>query len=217
MNNKLQNILLTWPKVVIRDVDLLIELPGSNNARYSIIKRALKSGKLLLLKKGLYLIPKPYQKYPPNLFEIAQVLYGPSYISLESALSFHSWIPEGVYTTTSVSTKRSINFDTPLGYFTFKAIPPKLFYLGVERIEYQEHIMLVASPWKALADYIYIRKKTYNKINELTLDLRIEIDSLLTADKSILVQLTKLYPSKRVRQYLNSLLKEVNTYDSLHH
>lgn len=211
MKKSLQNILLTWPKSIIRDIDFYILLPGSANARYSIIKRTLKSGAIIQLKKGYYLIEKPYQKAAPSLYEIAQLLYGPSYISLESALSFHQWIPEATYTITSVTVKRSNEFITPLGKFSYKAIPPKLFYLGVERIESKEGIFLLATPWRALADYLYITKKNLQKFNQLNLDLRIEINSLLTSDRRLLLELAKYYPNAGVRKSLKSLLKEFDT------
>mgnify|MGYP003523184722 CR=1 FL=1 len=56
-------------------------------------------------------------------FEIATVIYGPSYISFESALSYHGWIPEAVRTTTCASVKRAKEFETPIGVFFFLHIP----------------------------------------------------------------------------------------------
>lgn len=211
MKKTLENILLTWPKSTIRDVDFEILLPGTANSRYSIIKRAVKTEKMTRLKKGLYLINKPFQKVTPNLFEMAQLLYGPSYISLASALSYHQWIPEATYRITSVSIKRSTEFKTTLARFSFQAIPKKLFYLGVERIETNGAIFLLASPWKALADYLYMSKKILRTFHDLESDLRIETNSLLTSDRDLLVELTKHYPNAKVRKCLKSIHKEFNS------
>src|SRR3989344_3140001 len=115
INYVLVQLLLKWPKVVIRDQDLAAELPGDDQSRYDLVGRALKDKLLARLKRGVYCILPPYQKYLPNTFEIAQILYGPSYISLESALSHHGLIPEAVYATTSACMKRSQTIETFLG------------------------------------------------------------------------------------------------------
>jgi hypothetical protein len=205
--NDLQNILLTWPKAFINDTDLLILLNCSPNARYSLIKRAMQSGWLIQLKKGFYLIGKPYKASHPNLFEIAPLLYGPSYISLESALSYHQWIPEAVYTTTCATIQRAKRFKTAVGLFSFMRVPTPHFYLGVDRIESTNGIFLLASPWRALADYVYIYKKLWGKRSDMALDLRIESDSLLTSDEALLKELSEKYPSVRVRAQLKILLE----------
>ena len=85
-----------------RDIAQLI-LRGSKDSRYGLIKRALKKSEIIRIRRGLYCLAKKYERRPLNLFSIAQLIYGPSYVSLESALSYHGWVPEGVFMTTSVS------------------------------------------------------------------------------------------------------------------
>jgi hypothetical protein len=63
--------------------------------------------------------------------EIANPLYGPSYISLEYALSYYGLIPERVESITSVTTKRSKKFITPLGSFSYEHIPLKAYPIGI--------------------------------------------------------------------------------------
>src|SRR5262245_14228498 len=87
--------------------DLCSLLPLSDNARYAQIKRALKNGILIRLTKGIYRRAKYLEKEKPHPFEIAHYIFWPSYISLESALSYHGLIPEAVYSTMCVTTKRS--------------------------------------------------------------------------------------------------------------
>src|SRR3989338_8200638 len=79
----------------------------SPDTRYGLVKRAIAKGELIHLRRGLYGFAKKYQRRGTNLFELAQMMYGPSYISFESALSYHGWIPEAVYTVTSAAMKRS--------------------------------------------------------------------------------------------------------------
>lgn len=209
MNKIMRERLHTWPKAFIRDTDFAILLKESAEARYGLIKRALKSGELIRLKRGVYLIGKPYKKMSPNLYEVAQLIYGPSYISVESALSYHQWIPEAVYVTTSVTPKRATLFKTPVGEFSFSTIPVSEFYLGVERIETQDAIFLMATPLKALADYVYIYSKTWKTIQEMAIDLRIEFEKISSINPIDLKVLSNAYPSKRVKLFLNQILKEV--------
>jgi predicted transcriptional regulator of viral defense system len=61
------------------------------------------------------------------LFEIANRIYRPSYISLETALSYYHLIPESVYGISSASTRRTYTFKTPIGEFSYKTIKPQLF------------------------------------------------------------------------------------------
>lgn len=207
---ELRKFLMTWPKKTIRDVDFKNFIDKNSPAsRYGIIKRALKSHYLLKLRRGFYLIEKPFNESIPNLFEIAQTLYGPSHISLESALSYHQWIPEAVYTVTSVTAKRSAKFGTPIGQFNFNHIPAQDLYLGVERIATPAgEIYFMAQPWRAIADCIYVYKKKWHNLRSISLDLRVAWETLLESDNKTLQLLSENYPSARVRKLLNQYLEE---------
>lgn len=214
MSNELDKILLSWKKPYIKDTDLEILLPVTANARYGLVKRALKKGRLTQLKRGLYQIHNPYQQIKPSLFEIAQLIYGPSYISLLSALSYHQWIPEAVYTTTSVTPKRSNYFETPIGDFSFSTCPVSNFYVGVERVERitesnSSSVYLMATPWKALADYYYVYKPDWKSSADIEMDLRIDVETLATEEKGILKAISMHYNSPRVRTFFGDLRKDL--------
>lgn len=213
MKALLERILLTWPKYFIKDRDLAVSLKCTSNARHSLVKRAKQKGMLIHLKKGLYLIGNLYRKTLPNLFEVAQLLHGPSFISLESALSFHQWIPEATYTVTNVCTDRVTQFKTSLGIFSFTPVPSGHFYLGVDRVVSNDNIFLIASPWRALADYMYTYKKLWNTLNDITEDLRVEFENFLQSDRTILQALSENYPHTRVRKQLKAFLQELNEHD----
>jgi hypothetical protein len=214
MKKKLLKILEQWPKPYISSGDLRAILDGSNDALHSLLKRMAGEGLLIRLKRDFYLILNKIQKVKPESFEIAALLYGPSYISLESALSFHGWIPEAVPAINSVSPKRTQKFETFLGLFAYYKIPLIVFSLGVsscsKSLSHQEKIsFLIADPWKALADLIYLRKKSWRNILALADDLRIEIDLLQHSDLSLLAKLVEIYPNKRVQKTLTILMKDL--------
>lgn len=89
------------------------------------------------------------------LYWAANRIYTPSYISLESAFSYYGLIPEAVYTTTSVSTLKTISFDTRLGAFTYRQLKPALFF-GYQIEQWQDFPIKMASPEKVILDYLYL-------------------------------------------------------------
>ena len=209
MKNDLENILGNWPRTFIKDSDLAMLFVGTDDARYSLVKQALKLGALVRLRKGLYLIGSKTKNSLPDEFELALLIYGQSFVSLESALSHYGWIPESVYTTTCVSTKQAREFETPFGLFSYKYVPAENFYVCVKRITKNNESILVATPWRAIADLIYVRRKSWERILDLEEDLRIERETFLESDLQQLEQLSENYSNRRVREYLEKYLKEI--------
>jgi len=210
MGKNIRVLIEEWPKCFIQDADLLMLLRDkTNDARYSVVKRAFKEGLLIRIRRGLYLIVGKAEPLFVEEFELAFLIYGPSFVSLESALSYHGWIPEGVYTTTCVSTKRAKEFKTPIGIFSYKRVPVEKFYTGVDRIKTKKEAFFVATPWRALADFIYTRRKSWKNLSELEADLRIDRQTLINSDKKMLKILAESYPSCRVRENLKRFLKEI--------
>lgn len=89
------------------------------------------------------------------LMRMANVIYSHSYISLETALSYYGLIPESVYQITSCSTRKTKIFNTTLACFSFRSISPKYFF-GYT-VEKSGNNILIASPEKAVLDYLYFR------------------------------------------------------------
>ena len=83
------------------------------------ITQLLKSGVLVRVKKGLYIFGHAYAKQPYSKEVLANLIYGPSAISLTYALSYYQLIPEQVVTVTSITPKRTKQFKTPVGNFTY--------------------------------------------------------------------------------------------------
>ena len=208
MTTTIEQFAYAYPKPYIREQDLLVPFQGNVRQRDDAIKYALSQHVLSRIRRGLYLINSPHHHCDP--FELAQVIYGPSYISLESALSFHGWIPEAVYVITSVTSRRSKLFaNTPLGRFSYQHIPQQSFYLQVERITNNKDTLLMANPWKAIADCIYVYKKNWQSLQHLCGDMRIEAESIESSDINALKMLVKHYPSKNVKQHCHLFLKEL--------
>lgn len=198
------------PYEILTDTEVKNVLATSAHSRYGLIKRAIAEGKLIHLRRGLYAFGKRYQCQSISTFELAQNIYAPSYVSLESALSFHGLIPEGVPTVTSACLKRSREFSTPFGMFSFSRIP-WFNFIGVDRIQSDGSSFLMADPAKALVDYVYIYKKDWIDSNPLLTSLRIEQDDLTQISQDTLHDLLDTYQSKRVQKFIRGLMGDLKT------
>ena len=111
-----------------------------------------KCGEIVRLKRGLFV--KSASRYNFNL--LANHIYGPSYVSRESALWQYGLIPEFVYTTTSVCINRSRIFENKLGRFSYDILPLEYYRMDIVMHEDGGVCCLIASPEKALADLVVL-------------------------------------------------------------
>lgn len=120
------------------------------------ISSLVTEGKIIRLKKGLYVFGEKWRRAPLNLEVIANVLYGPSCVSFESALIHYGLIAERSHVITSLTLGDSKVYLTPLGQFEYRAINRKKFKEGIEyRSLGKEGGFFIASCEKALADLVY--------------------------------------------------------------
>jgi predicted transcriptional regulator of viral defense system len=210
MNKLTEKIFENAPYGYFTSQDVATMFPGSEDRRYSLVKRAIASGEIIHIRRGLYCLAPKYQKKKVNLYALGQHIYGPSYISLESALSWHGWIPEAVYTMTSVSLGKSKEFKTSLGVFSYSRVSQKVFYAGVEKLTDEAgNIFLMASPTKALTDYVYVHKKNLSGLKPVTESLRIEPDEFKSVTSEDLELLIENYTSRRVQKFIKGLKKDL--------
>ncbi|WP_139786902.1 type IV toxin-antitoxin system AbiEi family antitoxin domain-containing protein [Desulfamplus magnetovallimortis] len=113
----------------------------------------VKKGLLLRFKNGIYAFTRKIKNLKCE--EIAYFIYQPSYISLESALSYYNFIPEMVYSQTSVTAKINRTFDNIFGRFIYRHIKKELFW-GYQVISTEHGQFLMAEPEKAILDYLYL-------------------------------------------------------------
>jgi len=88
-------------------------------------------------------------------YYIANQLYRPSYVSLESAFEHYGFIPEGVFQTISCTTLKSQRFETPAGTFVYHHLKKSIFF-GYQLIPWGQHHYVFAEPEKAIIDYFYL-------------------------------------------------------------
>jgi len=210
MNRLTEKVFGLMPRGHFTSQEVATLFPGSEDRRFGIVKRAIASGEIIHIRRGLYCLSPKYCKNGMNLYAVAKHVYGPSYISLESALSWHGWIPEAVHTITNASFKKSVEFKTPIGVFSYDRIPQQVFYTEVGRLsDESRNIFLMASPLKALADYVYVRKKDWSGIGPVVDSLRVEPEEFEQVTREILDALTSNYSNSRVKRFLEGVGKDL--------
>lgn len=118
-----------------------------------------KKGLIKPVKQGVYLISGDVGLRPYSKEILANLIYGPSYISLETALSFYGFIPERVTSTTSICLGRGKSFSTSVGEFKYHHIKDSLYPLGVALKEAAKGAYCqYATPEKALLDFLYLKE-----------------------------------------------------------
>jgi len=118
------------------------------------VTRLLRRGDIIRVKKGLYVFGDRLRRRPFSRELLANLIYGPSFVSLDWALSFHGLIPERVEAVTSVTSGRPKSYSTPIGTFVYRQSPMSALYLGMDRVENGDVAFLIATPERALADKI---------------------------------------------------------------
>jgi len=137
------------------------------------------------------------------LFAIANQIYSPSYISLESAFRYYNLIPEEVFTITSVSTRKTQEFNTDIAHFQYQSIKKEL-YRGYKIIGNGKGKFKIATMEKAIVDYFYLNSSM--KTKEDFKGIRFNFDSLEKLDKDQLKKYTRLIDKKAVSERINNFL-----------
>lgn len=182
------------------DYAFLMHVLQSYNKPRDRVTKMLHEGEIIRIRKGLYILSPDYGGQV-HLYGIANAIYGPSYISLDSALSYYNLIPERVVENTSVTIKVNRFFYTPLGNFAYYHIKKKAFPAGVKLNENENGGYLIASKEKALCDKVWSAKniRTIREIKEYLFDnLRIDPDELKQVNVSELTEIKNAYSSTRI-------------------
>ena len=168
------------------------------------LSHLLKIEALIRVKKGLYIFGKKFARtlYSPEV--LANMIFGPSYVSLEWACQYYRLIPERVVTVTSVTTRRSKKFKTPLGLFTYDHQPTRAFSIGVSLVKFSEKQQaLMATKEKALSDLLVLRRGRFSSLKHfketLFEDLRIEEEDVEKLDLNLLKEIYLARPHTAIK------------------
>ena len=176
-----------------------------------------KKGLIKPIKQGVYLLSNDLSLRPYSKEILASLIYGPSYISLETALSNYGFIPERVTTTTSICMGRGKSFSTPVGQFEYHHIKESIYAIGVQLKEvFKGAFCQYATPEKALLDFIHIKetkgefKNQKDYFNYILDSYRLDIKTFESEVSLKKMQsFAEQYPFQHVHWFANELTKKL--------
>ena len=191
---------------------LMLALSHYNKPRDAVTS-LLKRGQIIRVRKGLYIFGAIWRRKTPAPELMANLIYGPSAISLDYCLSWHGLIPERVNTITSITTGRSHDFFTPAGNFSYTHLSERRFSVGLMQHKISSGNFIMAEPLKALADKVWTDKR-FNPTSSASYpdyifnDLRIDENALemfLKPDRMVVIE--KAYSTRKVLWLMEYLTK----------
>ena len=168
-----------------------------------------KEGRIIRLKRGLYVVSPQESGLLLSLHLIGNMLYGPSYVSMLTALREYGLIPERVEVVQSMTTHLTVSFENKVGRFEYLHCAKEYYPIGITQRQEEGVNYLIATPEKALCDYIISTprlplrfiKDTYVFLEE---DLRLDMDAFMEMDVNIFKQCAAV--SKK-QQAINNIIK----------
>lgn len=150
-----------------------------------------QSGKIIRLKRGLYMLDGSAYGFPPSGPIASNHIYGPSYLSCHWALSHYGLLPERVHTWTAVTLKHARQFDNVLGHFTYRQVPRSYYPIGITTDIADGAVYRIATPEKALADMLvcdtYVPYESQKGLwRYLEEDIRFDMEALRQFDVNVL-------------------------------
>jgi predicted transcriptional regulator of viral defense system len=155
-----------------------------------------KSNYLIKIKNGVYVFSERKDKL--SMEAISHLLFDPSYISLERALSKHGVIPEIIYNCTAITTRKTMTIKNDFGVFIYRNIKKDLFF-GYNKINENGNVYLLAEPEKAILDYLYLNSSKINNKDDIA-ELRFNDSVLNELNKKKIKDYLKIFNSKKLEQ-----------------
>ncbi|MEB4593560.1 hypothetical protein VSS37_21460 [Candidatus Thiothrix sp. Deng01] len=178
------------------------------------ISRWLDEGVLLPVKRGMYVVSPDVSGKPVERLLVANLLYGPSCVSLDYALWHYGLIPETVVEVTSVTTRRSQTLETGLGRFSYQHLPDALYPLGMQSVAVTGGgYCLLATPAKALCDRLVLtrnlRVHSAKSMQQFLLDdMRFDADEASQMDLAVIAAYQQSGHKPELLKHLHEAIKQ---------
>lgn len=198
--------------VIPFNISVLRSLFSSYNFPNDKVQALEGEGKLIRLKKGIYVVSPDVTGELLSVELIANHLYGPSYLSMESALRYYGLIPEKVFIVRSATTNRSRKFENSIATFQYASVREDYYSIGInQKTVDKKYTFLIASPEKALSDLImttpHINFQSVKAVETYLEDyLRLDMSAFRAMDKDIIEQCVATGKKKKALKLLLKLL-----------
>ena len=170
------------------------------------ISEWLAKGYLLKLKRGIYTLRSEDRKAQFSSYFIANIIYAPSYVSLETALSFYNLIPEKVVTIASVTTKKTQAFENNYGYFSYHHIKTNLYSDFASISDEFGNKFFIATKEKAIIDFLYFNMHHLKIIDSDIFEQSFRFQNLDQLNKQEILRIAKNFPQPKMQKLIKILI-----------
>ena len=170
----------------------------------SNLSRWVQRGYIKKLRKEWYIFSESLS-IPGIQYLVANKIYAPSYVSLQSALCFYGIIPESVVEITSVCSRDTKLFESALGTCSYSKIKQDLFF-GYRLMDFDRiGTVKFATPEKAILDFLYLNN--FYKTKEDMINLRFD-ETFMEEElnRELLFTLLSRFNNKSLENRINTLL-----------
>ncbi len=176
-----------------------------NNTLKLQLSQWTKQGKIIKLKKGVYTLNEIDRRITLSPYMVAKELYSPSYISLEFALSHYQLIPEAVNIFTCITTNKTKTFKNKYGIFIYHSIKKESFFGFKNNKSPDNHNYFLASPEKAVLDFIYYNIPAASRDVKLELSDNYRFQNLDLLNYKVLAEYCNRIKEKKLDNSLKAL------------
>ena len=179
--------------------EMMIDSFGDYSNPAMKVTRLVKDGQIIRIKNGLYETGRIINNFQP-----AQVIYGPSYISFDTALSYYGIIPEFAYHVSCATYRKHKDkvFRTDICSYYYTDVPADVFSYGVETHELEGYVFRLATREKCVCDKLY-KMPPMKDTDELRIlmydDLRFDEDDIRGLNYNEISILADRYGCRNVR------------------
>lgn len=169
-------------------------------------------GRILRLKRGLYMLGTQECRMPVSKLLIANQLISPSYVSTDYALSFYGLIPEKTEELTCVTPRKTSLFQNGMGVFRYQHVKPNCF-TGFIASEDENHFPIwLAEPEKALVDFFYLNLSSIPKYSKDVFVEFYRFQNMENLNQRKLAQYTELFHTKKLKKIIRLFIEFLREY-----
>lgn len=200
---------LAWPVIFSKDV---IPAGRSGQVVRNQLERWRKAGRIIRLKKGLFIMADDDRKIEPSRAYLANQLYSPSYVSLEYALNYYGFIPERVSVVTSITSRKTMTLHNEVGTFAYQHVKP-VAYRGFQMVKAENGLsFFIAEPEKAVIDFFYLNLEKFKVDDPGVFEGSYRFQNMEKLDHKKILYYAKLFENKKLikvtRIFISHFLKK---------
>lgn len=169
----------------------------------------VKQGRVHILKRGVYTLSEENRNVKFSTFYLAEQLYHPSYISLETALSYYGLIPEGVRAITSITTKKTAQFENKFGQFIYRHIKLSSYGGFITVLDEFGNAFNIADRERALIDYFYFQCRSLSEFDSDIFMESFRLQNIERLRRKRLQEYSDMYQYRKLSKLTNLFIEQL--------